>query len=169
MQERELLPGRHHEQPVGLRRALATLARCFVVATPTVIGSPTSSRTRARSRSAIRRGVPAKCSIPRTSRNASSIEMPSTTGDMSSKTAKTALLASEYASIRGGTTTASGHSRSAAAAHRAGDAIRLRLVARGEDDPAADDHRPAAQPRVVALLDRREEGVEVGVEDRGFT
>ena len=65
-----------------------------MLATPTVIGSPTSSRTRARSRAAISRGVPAKCSIPRTSRNASSIEIPSTTGAMSSKTAKTALLAS---------------------------------------------------------------------------
>ena len=39
--------------------------------------------------------------------------MPSTTGDMSSKTAKTSLLASEYASIRAGTTIACGHSRCA--------------------------------------------------------
>ena len=51
------------------------------------------------------------------------------------------------------------------AAHRRADAVRLRLVARGQHDAAADDHRPAAQPRVVALLDRREERVEVGVED----
>ena len=81
--------------PSGLAVWLAILARCLVVATPTVIGSPTSSRTRARSVSAICRGVPAKCSIPRTSRNASSIEIPSTTGDMSSNTANTSLLACE--------------------------------------------------------------------------
>ena len=52
------------------------------------------------------------------------------------------------------------------AAHRGADPERLGLVARGEHDPAADDHRPAPQPRVVALLHRRVEGVEVGVEDR---
>ena len=52
------------------------------------------------------------------------------------------------------------------AAHRRADAERLGLVARGEHDPAADDHRPAAQARIVPLLDRREERVEVGMEDR---
>ena len=57
--------------------------------------------------------MPAKCSIPRTSRNASSIESASTTGAVSSKMRKTALLASEYASIRHGTTAASGQSRRA--------------------------------------------------------
>ena len=69
--------------------------------------------------------------------------------------------------MRGGTTIACGQSRRAcAAAHRGAHAERLRLVAGGEHDAAADDHRPAAQPRVVALLDRRVERVEVGVEDR---
>jgi hypothetical protein len=52
-----------------------------------------------------------------------------------------------------------------AAAHRRADAVRLRLVAGGEDDPAADDDRAPAQPPVVPLLDRREERVDVGVED----
>ncbi len=42
----------------------------------------------------------------------------------------------------------------------------LGLVARGEDDASADDHRPAAQPRIVPLLDGREERVEVNVKDR---
>ena len=86
---------------------LATLARNFVRAMPTVIGSPTSSRTRRRSRAAISRGDPAIRRMPRTSRNASSIEMPSTSGVVSSKISNTALLASEYAYIRGGTTIAS--------------------------------------------------------------
>ena len=62
-------------------------------ATPTVIGSPTSSRTRSRSRAAISSGVPAIRRIPRTSMNASSIDSPSTTGDVSSKIRNTALLA----------------------------------------------------------------------------
>ena len=74
--------------------ALATLARNFVRATPTVIGRPTSSSTRRRSVTAISSGVPEIRSSPRTSRNASSIERPSTSGVVSSKTAKTALLAS---------------------------------------------------------------------------
>ena len=53
-----------------------------------------------------------------------------------------------------------------AAAHRGVDAEGLRLVARGEHDPAADDHGLAPQPRIVALLDRCEERVEVGMQDR---
>ena len=70
---------------------------------------------------------------------------------------------------RGGTTTASGHSRRAcAAAHRRAHPVRLGLVAGGQHHAAADDHRPAAQRRVVALLDRRVERVEVGVQDRGL-
>ena len=43
---------------------------------------------------------------------------------------------------------------------------RARLVARGHDDPRADDHRPPAQRRVVALRDRGVEGVDVSVEDQ---
>ncbi len=81
--------------PSGFATRLATLARNFVRAMPTVIGSPTCSRTRARSRTAISRGEPAIRRIPRTSRKASSIEMPSTRGVVSSKIANTALLASE--------------------------------------------------------------------------
>ena len=41
------------------------------------------------------------------------MEIPSTSGVVSRKIANTSLLACEYASIRGGTTTASGHSSSA--------------------------------------------------------
>ena len=63
--------------------------------TPIVIGSPTRSRTSARSRVAISVGVPRIFSRPPTSRNASSIEMPSTIGVVSRNTAKTALLAAE--------------------------------------------------------------------------
>jgi hypothetical protein len=52
-----------------------------------------------------------------------------------------------------------------AAAHPAADAVRARLVAGGHDHPTADDDRAPAQGRVVTLLDRREERVDVGMED----
>ena len=146
---------------------LATLARNFVLATPTVIGRPTRSRTSRRSRTAISAGVPAIRSSPRTSRNASSIDSPSTSGVVSSNTSIHRLarlgvgrhprldddrLRAQPAGLR--------------PAHRGAHAERLGLVARREHDPCADDHRPAAQPGIVALLDGRVEGVEVGVEDR---
>ena len=51
-------------------------------------------------------------------------------------------------------------------AHRGAHAGRLRLVARREDDPAADDQRHAAKAWIIALLDRREERIEVRVQDR---
>jgi hypothetical protein len=82
-------------RPSGFATPLATLARNFVLATPTVIGSPTRSRTLRRSLTAIWAGVPAIRLIPRTSRNASSIDSPSTRGVVSSKIRNTALLASE--------------------------------------------------------------------------
>ena len=93
--------------------ALATFASSFVVAMPTVIGSPTCSCTAARSRVAISSGLPEISCSPRTSRNASSIDTRSTTGAVSSKIATTARLASTYASKRGDTTIACGHSRRA--------------------------------------------------------
>ena len=58
--------------------------------------------------------------------------------------------------------------------HRRVDAELAGLVRRRGHDAAlvrpaaADDHRPAAQLRPVALLDRREERVEVDVEDRAL-
>ena len=81
--------------PFGFATALATFARNFVRAIPTVIGSPTCSSTRCRSLTAMSVGGPASLWSPRTSRNASSIESPSTSGVVSSNTSKTALLASE--------------------------------------------------------------------------
>ena len=52
------------------------------------------------------------------------------------------------------------------AAHRRPDAEGLGLVAGGEHDPPADEHRPAPQAGIVALLDGGVERVEVGVQDR---
>ena len=51
------------------------------------------------------------------------------------------------------------------ATHGRPHAVGLRLVARSEHDPAADEHRASAQRGVVALLDRGVEAVEVGVQD----
>ena len=154
-------------RPSGLATPLATLARNFVRATPTVIGSPTRSRTSRRSRAAISVGVPETRCSPRTSRNASSIDMPL-------DERRRVVEDPEHGLARLGV---GRHARRdddrlraetarAPAAHRGADAERLGLVAGGEHDPAADDHRPAAQPRIVALLDRGEERVEVGVQDR---
>src|SRR4051794_276458 len=95
MEELELPIGLHDQEPVGLGDAARDLARNFVRATPTVIGKPTRSRTSVRSRSAIAAGEPASRSIPRTSRKASSMDSPSTSGEASSNTANMALLASE--------------------------------------------------------------------------
>ena len=145
---------------------LATFARNFVRATPTVIGSPTRSATSRRSRAAISGAGPAIRRRPATSRNASSIEMPSTSGLVSRNTSKTARLAAVYAANRGGTTTRPrAHPPGQPAAHRRAHPVGLRLVARREHDPAAHDDRPSAQPHVVPLLDRGIEGVEIGVED----
>jgi hypothetical protein len=52
-------------------------------------------------------------------------------------------------------------------AHRGVHAEGLGLVAGGEHHAATDDHRLAAQRRVVALFDGRVEGVGVRVQDRG--
>jgi hypothetical protein len=98
-----------------LATPLATFARNFVLATPTVIGRPTRSRTFRFNCAAISTGVPASRLSPRTSRNASSIESPSTSGVVSSNTLYTALLALPYSAIRGATTIACGHSLRAVA------------------------------------------------------
>ena len=79
-------PGGTTSSPFGFETALATLARNLVRATPTEIGSPTRSSTSRRSRRPISAGVPAMRSIPRTSRKASSMDSPSTSGVVSSNT-----------------------------------------------------------------------------------
>src|SRR3954447_14404429 len=96
--------------PSGLATPLATFARNFVRARPTVTAIPTRSRTCVRSFAAMSLGLPEIRLRPPTSRNASSIERPSTNGVVSRKTSNMASLAWLYASIRGRTTTASGQS-----------------------------------------------------------
>ena len=87
------LSGGTTSRPSGLATPLATLARNLVLATPTVIGRPTRSRTSRRRRMAISTGVPETRHSPPTSRNASSMESPSTSGVVCRKTSNTSLLA----------------------------------------------------------------------------
>jgi hypothetical protein len=94
VQELELAGRRHDEQPVRLRHPRGDLGEELRRATPTVTAIPTSSRTRERNRTAISSGDPAIRRMPRTSMNASSIESPSTTGDVSSNTSNMARDAS---------------------------------------------------------------------------
>ena len=114
-----------------------------------------------------RSGVPDTRRRPPTSRNASSIDRPSTSGVVSlehleHRLARLAVGREARAAPR----LRRGHSRRAwRAAHRGAHAVGLGLVAGRQHDAAADDHRPAPQLRVVALLDRRVERVEVGVQD----
>ena len=154
--------------PSGLATPLATLARNFVLATPTVMARPTASSTSRRSRVAISVGEPDTRRSPPTSRKASSIERPSTSGVVSSNTCEDGLAGLGVGRHPGrdhrwrpGTAGAP-----AAASHRRAHAVGLGLVAGRQHHAHADDHRPAPQPGIVPLLDRGVEGVEVGVEDR---
>ena len=113
MEERPLLAGRDDEEPVGLRDAARDLGEELRAGDTDGEGQADLGRTSCRRRAAISAGVPVIRSRPRTSRNASSIESPSTSGDASSNRRYTSLLASAYADIRGRTTTACGHSRRA--------------------------------------------------------
>ena len=167
-------PGGTTTSPSGLRRSEAILATSLVVATPTEAVSPTSSRTavldRARDRRARRRTA---SNEPVTSRNASSIEMGSTSGvkraqdghDVAARLLVAAPVDRDEDAVRAA-------ADRLAQRHRRVDAELARLVARRRDDAAArpdrrpDDDRPAAQLGAVALLDGREERVEVDVEDR---
>ena len=78
-------------RPSGLATCEAIFARCLVRATPIEIGSPSSPRTRARTRSAMSAGAPNSRAEAETSANASSMEMRSTSGV---KSASTAIAAS---------------------------------------------------------------------------
>ena len=169
MQERELGAGGTTSRPSGFATALATLARNLVGATPTVIGSPTSSSTRAaaarRSRAASRRsaacrgrrGTPRRSTAPRP---AASCRGRRRTPPCSPPS--TPPSAADHDRVRA-------QPPRPPPAHRRPHPARLRLVAGRQHHAAADDHRPAAQPRIVALLDRRVERVEVGVQDGGLS
>ena len=114
VQERQLSTRRHDQQPVRLGDAARHLGEELRAgdthrdrqAHPLAhLGTQPGWRSRP--------AMPDTRRSPPTSRKASSIDSPSTSGVVSSNTPNTALLASLYAVIRGGTATADGHSRSA--------------------------------------------------------
>ncbi len=154
--------------PSGLASWLATLARNLVRAMPTVMGSPTRSRTFARSCAPISTGVPDTRARPDTSRNASSTDSGSTIG-----AGVVEHLEHRVAGRRVRRHPRRHHDRvrtqrpGLAAAHRGAHPVGLGLVAGGEHHASADEHGTSAQRRIVTLLHRRVERIEVGVQDRG--
>ena len=115
-------------------------------ATPTVIGRPTCSSTSRRSRAAISIGVPDTRRSPPTSRNASSIDRPSTSGVVSLEHLEHGLAGLGVGRHPGRHDDGvRAQPPGLAPAHGRAHPERLGLVARGQHDAAADDHRPAAQ------------------------
>ena len=159
--------GSTSSRPSGFATPLATFARSFVVAMPTVSGSPTCSRTAVRSRVAI--------SKRRAGDRLQAADVEERLVDRDALDGRGGLLEDRLhrlARLDVGRESRRHDDRLRAqpprlrAAHRRPHAERARLVARREHDAPADDHRPRAQRRVVALLDGGEERVEVRVEDR---
>jgi hypothetical protein len=103
-------PGGTTKSPSGFAERLAIFASTFVSATPTLSGSPTSSRT---SRRRVRASSAASSVVPCVRRNASSSDPGCTASTCRSKTANTARLASEYASHRLSAMSRRGHRRRA--------------------------------------------------------
>ena len=169
VEEVELAVGRHDEQPVGLGDAARDLGEELRAgdADGDRAGRPARSTSR-RNRAAISTGVPGHAA------QAADVEERLVDRDPLDERGRVARRSRTPPCSPRSTPTSAARRRSPAgtaaracrAAHRGADAEGLGLVAGGEHDAAADDHGPAAQPRVVALLDRRVEGVEVGVEDR---
>ena len=152
-------------RPSGFATPLATFARNFVRATPTVIGSPTCSRTSRRRRRAISRGVPAirrdrgRRETPRRSR------APPPAGSCRGRPRN--LLAG--LGVRRHARPHDDRVRAEPRACRPPIAVRTPQALPRSSRRAP--HRRRRSPggrggRVVTLLHRGEERVEVGVEDR---
>ena len=110
--------------------------------------------------------------MPATSRNASSIEIGSTSGVKRRRMAITwRLTVRVLAAVDGQEDALRAERAGRSQRHRRADAEGARLVGRRADHAAigraatADDDRPAAQLRAIALLDGGEEGVEIDVQD----
>ena len=142
------------------------MARCLVRATPTEIGSPISLRT-ARRIWAISAGEPKRCSpgdvgeglVDRDALD----QGREVVEDRHRRVAEPRVLlevAADEDELRA-------ELAGPASRHAAAHAERLGLVGRCQHHAAADRDRLAAQGRIEQLLDRRVEGVEIGVEDGG--
>ena len=158
-------------KPRGLSRSEAILARNLLWLSPTETVRPRSRSISAWSR-AIRSagGAPCSRSVPVRSRKASSSDSGSTSGVSAS--IRSRISAADRDVMRH---PRADHHRLRAERerlehrHRRAHALDPGDVAGGGDHAApaaADDHRPVAQARVVALLDRGVEGVAVEMRDR---
>ena len=156
-------------KPSGFATPLATFARNFVRAMPTVMGIPTRPRISSRSRAAIsgrRAGDPPQAADveERLVDREPLHERRRVPEDLEHRLARFRVhLHAGPHDDRLGTEAASLH-----LAHRCPHAGGLGFVAGGEHDPAAHDHGAAAERRVITLLDRGVERVGVRVEDRAF-
>ena len=166
------VPGSTTSRPSGFARSLASLARSFVVATPTDAVSPVSARMRAAQElRAISGPVPSEppCTghveerLVERDRLDERRDVAQDRHHLRARLRVRVEARREEHRVRA-RPPGPGHR------HRGMDAERPRLVARRRDDAPvaepADDDRPAAQRWIVELLDRREERVEVEVQDR---
>ena len=126
--------------PFGFATPLATFARNFVRATPTVIGRPTSSSTRRLSRTAISLGEPDPLQPAHVEERLVDRE------PFDERRRVLEHGKDRLARIRVGRHARRHDGRMRAepprlcATHRSADAVRLRLVTGGEDHARADDH-----------------------------
>ena len=172
-QERRLLALRHDHQPVGLAQVRRDLGHepgrrdADGRRQPELVPDGAPDR-RGRSRS----GGPWSASVPATSRNASSMEICSTSG------VKRRRMVMTCAAHRAVLAPVDGHEHPVRAqrtggpqGHRGAHAEAAGLVGGRADDAAVvgsaatDDDRPAPKLGPVPLLDGREERVEIDVED----
>jgi hypothetical protein len=133
----------------GLGRLRRQLGHELAPPHPHRAGQVSSSTTRRRMAAAMVGPSPSSCRDPVTSRNASSSEIPSTSGVILSKMACSFRLSSTYRWNRPSTNTASGTAPGHGRRHRRVHAEHPRLVRAGGDHPAsaraADDHRNPAR------------------------
>ena len=142
------------------------MARNFVRATPTVIGSPTSRRTRSRKRAAISHRRARDPPHPAHVQERLVDRHPLDHGRHVVEDPEDLLARGRVGlEARRDDDHVRAQLARLAPGHRRLDAEGLRLVARGQHDAPTDDHRTALQARIVALLDRREERIQVRVED----
>ena len=163
-------PGSTTSRPSGFAARLAIFARTLVRATPTVTARPTCSRASSpQPRGDLRGGA-------RDSLEAADVEK--RLFHRQSLDLRRGLLEDLKQALArldvGGEAWVDDLELGAqplgpAPAHPTVDAERTRLVAGCHHDPGSDDGRASAKARVVALLDRGEEGVGVGMQDRGLS
>ncbi len=163
-------PGATSSSPSGLASPLTIFASSFVVAIPTLSGRPTRSRTLRRSATAISRGEPADAP------EAADVEEGLVDRDpLDDRRGLVEDLEDRAAGLDVGLKARPHDDRLRAqparlrTAHRRAHAERAGLVACGEHDAAADDHRPCAQlagRRAARPTQRRRRGRHAGSRPR---